>query len=471
MTTIFAPPPPSWKAEAISTLRLAGPMALTNLLQMAIYAVDVIFVARLGAISLSAASLSVAVYGLILWAVSALTGSVSALIAEEIGRRRHAVREVRRTVRMGLWLAIISGLIGTVLCLVGEPLMRATGQDAQVTALAGPFLAILSFGLVPMAVANVLRATLSALGRPVFTTVVAALMIGVNALGNYMLIEGHWGAPALGLNGSAIASGITALAFVATYALAIQWDRRLRRYALWGRWWLFDRERFARVWWIGAPVGITIIAEAGIFNAAAFMMGAISPISLAAHTIALQIAAIAFQIPFGIGQAATIRVGYYYGAGNAAAIGRAGWTAIGIGVGVMLITSGAMILFPQTLMGLYVDTADPANAAMLVLGAQFMVVAAAFQLFDGAQAVALGSLRGLQDTKVPMAFALFGYWVPGLLTCFVLGFYTPLAGLGVWIGLMVGLMVVAGLLITRWTMRVRLGLLPRLPARLQGERI
>ena len=107
---------PSWKAEAAATLRLAGPMALTNLLQMAIYAVDVIFVARLGAISLSAASLSVAVYGLILWAVSGLTGSVSALIAEEIGSRRHAVREVRRTVRMGLWLAVIAGLIGRASC-------------------------------------------------------------------------------------------------------------------------------------------------------------------------------------------------------------------------------------------------------------------------------------------------------------------------------------------------------------------
>src|SRR5690606_17872164 len=106
-----------------------GPMALTNLLQMAIYAVDVIFVARLGAIPLAAASLSVAVYGLILWAASGLTGSVSALIAEEIGRRRHAVREVRRTVRMGLWLAALAGLIGTALCLLGEPLMRLTGQD------------------------------------------------------------------------------------------------------------------------------------------------------------------------------------------------------------------------------------------------------------------------------------------------------------------------------------------------------
>jgi len=460
MTDIFIPPPPGWKAEIGATLRLAGPMALTNLLQMAIYAVDVIFVARLGAIPLSAASLSVAVYGLILWAVSGLTGSVSAMIAEEIGRRRHAVREVRRTVRMGLWLAMMAGLGGTLLCLVGEPLMRLTGQDPQVTALAGPFLAILSLGLVPMALANVLRSTLAALGRPVFTTVVAALMIGVNALGNYVLIEGHWGAPALGLNGSAIASGITALAFVVTYTVAIQWDRRLRRYALWGRWWLFDRERFVRVWQIGAPVGITIIAEAGIFNAAAFMMGAISPVSLAAHTIALQIAAIAFQVPFGIGQAATIRVGYYYGAGNAAAMGRAGWTAIGIGISFMLITSLAMIFIPRTLMGLYVDAADPANAAMLVLGVQYMVVAAAFQLFDGAQAVALGALRGLQDTKVPMAFALFGYWVPGLMTCLVLGFLTPLAGLGVWIGLLVGLIVVAGLLISRWAMRDRLRLIP-----------
>jgi MATE family multidrug resistance protein len=448
----------AWRTELSATLRLAGPLALTNLLQMAIYAVDVIFVARLGAVPLAAASLGVAVYGLILWALSGLTGSVAALIAEEVGRKRHSVREVRRSVRMGLWMAVITGLAGTAACFAGAPLMRLTGQDPEVTALATSYLAILSIGMVPMVMASVLRSFLAALGRPVFTSVVAALMIGVNALGNYILIFGNWGAPALGLDGAAIASVLTAFAFLATYAIAIARDRRLRRFAIWGRWWVSDGERFRLLWRIGAPVAVTIVAEAGIFNAAAFMMGAISPLALAAHTLALQIAAIAFQVPFGIGQAATIRVGYHFGAGNRDAMGRAGWVAIATGISFMVLTAGAMILMPNLLLGLYVDTVDPANGPMLVLALQFMVVAAAFQLVDGAQAVALGALRGLQDTRVPMAIAIFGYWVPGLACCLLLGFYTPLAGLGVWIGLAVGLLVVAIMLIARWVARERLGL-------------
>lgn len=452
--------PSPWRTEFAATLRLAGPLALANILQMAIHAVDVIFVAQLGATALAAASLSVAVYGLVLWALSGLTSSVSALIAEEVGRRRHAVREVRRSVRMGMWMAVFSGLIGMGICLAGEPLMRLTGQDPAVTRMAGNFLGILSIAMVPMIVASVLRGFLAALGRPVFATIIAALMIGVNALGNYILIFGHWGAPALGLEGSAIASVITAFAFVGCYAIAIARDRRLRRFHIWGRWWHWDPQRFRAIWRIGAPIAVTIVAEAGIFNAAAFMMGAISPLALAAHTLALQIAAIAFQVPFGIGQAATIRVGYYFGSGDKAAIGRAGWVAIVTGIGFMLLTAGAMLLAPRHLLGLYVDIDAPANAAMIALAVQYMVVAAAFQLFDGAQAVALGALRGLQDTRMPMAFALFGYWVPGLLTSMVLGFVTPLGGLGVWFGLAVGLMVVAALLMSRWAARGRLGLVP-----------
>lgn len=452
------PPAPAWRAELAATLRLAGPLALANLLQMAIYAVDVIFVARLGPIELAAASLGVAVYGLILWAATGLVGAVAALIAEEVGRKRHSVREVRRSTRMGLWMAVLAGLAGTGLCLLGEPLMRLTGQDPSVTRAAASYLAILSIGMVPMTVAGVLRSFLAALGRPLFTTIVAALMIAVNALGNYILIFGNFGAPALGLDGAAIASVITAFAFVGAYAAAIALDRRLRRFAIWGRWWVFDRERFRAIWRVGAPIAVTIVAEAGIFNAAAFMMGAISPLALAAHTLALQIAAIAFQVPFGIGQAATIRVGYFYGAGDRRAMGTAGWVAIATGVAFMGGTAAGMVLFPRSLLGIYVDTADPANAAMLALALQFMVVAAAFQLFDGAQAVALGALRGLQDTRVPMAYALFGYWIPGMGICLWLGFLTPLAGLGVWIGLMAGLMVVAALLIARWMRRERLGL-------------
>src|SRR5688572_12392230 len=244
------------------------------------------------------------------------------------------------------------------------------------------------------------------------------------------------------------------------YVAWIQLHRRLRRYRLWGRWWRGEWPRLRQMIRIGLPIVATILAEAGLFSGAAFLMGLISPTQLAGHTIALQVAALAFQIPFGIGQAATIRVGYHYGARDLPAIGRAGWVAILAGTGFMALTASIMLFAPKLVLGIYVDTEAAGNAALMSFAVQFMVVAAAFQLFDGLQAVAAGALRGLQDTKIPMMFALFGYWLPGFGTALFLGFFTPLEGLGIWIGLMVGLVVVAFLMLQRWMRRARLGLLP-----------
>ena len=253
---------------------------------------------------------------------------------------------------------------------------------------------------------------------------------------------------------------VTALFMLAAYVVAIRSDRRLRRYRLFGNWWRTEWSRFRELVRTGLPVAATILAEAGLFSGAAFLMGLISASQLAGHTIALQVAALAFQIPFGIGQAATIRVGYHYGARDLPAIGRAGWVAVALGAGFMALTASIMLFLPELVLGIYVDTRAAANAAMMGFAMQFMVVAAAFQLFDGLQAVASGALRGLRDTRVPMLFALFGYWVPGLGTAVLLGFFTPLEGLGVWIGLAVGLVVVALLMLWRWQGRARLGLLP-----------
>jgi MATE family multidrug resistance protein len=389
-----------------------------------------------------------------------LTGVVSALIAAELGRRRHAVREVRRSVRMALWLAVAAGSVGMALCLVGEPLMLATGQDPVVAAMAGGFLDVIMWAMVPMIVANVLRQFISALGRPLFATAITAMALVVSVLANYTLVFGHFGAPALGLEGSALASVLTSLFMLGAYLVAIHRDRRLRRYRIFGRWWRPEWTRLADLLRLGTPIGLTILAEAGLFSGAAFLVGRIGPAQLAGHTVALQVAALAFQVPFGVAQAATIRVGYHFGARDRDAIGRAGVVAVALGGGFMLVTASLMLLAPTLVLGLYVDPGEARNAAMVGFAIQYLTVAAAFQLFDGLQAVAAGALRGLQDTRVPMWIALFGYWVPGFGTAIGLGFYTPLEGLGVWIGLMVGLVVVAGLLLQRWRARARLGLLP-----------
>lgn len=449
--------------ELAATLRLAVPLAATNLLQMLVYAIDVVFVARLGPQPLAAASLATTLFGLVMWCLIGMTGACAPLIAAELGRRAHAVREVRRSARMALWLALGSGLAAMALFTRGEQLLLLAGQDPAVSRMAGEFLGVLLWAVIPNLMAGVLRNVVAALGRPTFATAVTGLAIVVNALGNYAFVFGHFGAPSLGLDGSAISSVITACVMLAAYAVALRADRRLRRYHLFGRLWRAEWPRLADLVRIGLPIALIILAEGGLFSSAAFLMGLIGAAELAGHTIALQVAALAFQIPFGIGQAATIRVGYHYGAGDRAAIGRAGGVALAIAVVYMVLPAGLMVLAPRTVLGFYVDPDDPANAPMVAHAVTYLVVAAAFQLFDGAQAVLNGALRGLQDTRVPLLIALAGYWLFGFTTSVGLGFLTPLSGLGVWLGLAVGLIVVAALLGWRWARRERIGLVPACP--------
>ena len=451
-----APASHPWRDELRETLRLAVPLATANMLQMAVYAIDVIFVARLGQSELAASSLSIALFGLMMWCFSALTGAVAPLIAAELGRGRHAVREVRRSVRMALWLTVGCTLIGMVIAANGEAILLATGQDAHIARRADSFLGVLMWAIGPMIASNVLRTFASALGRPVVATAITALSIAVNALGNWVFVFGNLGMPALGLEGSALSSVLTAVVALAAYVIAIRMDRRLARYRIFGRWWRPEWERLRQLVRIGTPIAATVLAEGGLFSSAAFLMGLIDPVQLAAHTVALQVAAFAFQVPFGVGQATTIRVGWFFGARDRAGMARAGWTGMAVGLSFVMIAAGAMLAVPHLILSIYIDVAAPANAALVAHAVQFMAVAAAFQLFDGTQAVAAGALRGLQDTKVPMAMAIFGYWLPGFGTAALLGFATPLEGLGVWIGLAIGLVVVSALLLWRWSRRERL---------------
>jgi MATE family multidrug resistance protein len=454
------PAPRLFRTELVATLRLAGPLAAANILQMAVFATDVMFVSRLGQEPLAASSLAVAIFAVMLMSFYGLTGAVAALIAAELGRRRHSVREVRRSVRMALWLCVFLGIGGIAVCFTGERIVLALGQTPVLARLAGDFLRVCGLSVIPMLAVNVLRTFVSAMGRPIFATVITALSIGVNALGNWALVFGHLGAPELGLLGSPLASFITACLTVAAYCLAIRSDRRLRRMHIFGRWWRPEWSRMRQIFALGLPIALTLMAEGGLFSSAAFLMGRIGEAQLAAHTVALQIASIFFQVPFGIGQAATIRVGYHYGARDRAAVGRAGWAAFVTGMAFVGVSAAAMLLAPRLIVAAYIDIDAPENAAMIVFAIQYLIVAAAFQLVDGAQAVIAGALRGVQDTRVPMIIAVVSYWLAGFTTAYWLGLHTPLEGLGVWIGLAVGLTVAAILLLARWIGRARFNLLP-----------
>jgi MATE family multidrug resistance protein len=274
--------------------------------------------------------------------------------------------------------------------------------------------------------------------------------IVANALLGYGLIFGAFGLPALGLAGAGIAATLATSAMFAMLLATVLIDRRFRRYHLLGRFWRPDRERFVAIWRLGAPIGATMAFEICAFNAAVFLIGLIDTAQLAAHAIAIQMAAVTFMIPLGVAQAATVRVGLAAGRGDSEGVARAGWTAIGLGVGVMALTALVFLMAPGALTALFLDASRPGSAEVAGFAVSFLAIAAIFQMADGAQATAIGALRGLKDTRVPMLLAGLGYWGLGLPIGAVLAFGLGFEGRGVWIGLAAGLAAVAALLVSRW---------------------
>ncbi len=451
-------PPATIAAEVGALARLAGPLVAANLLQMAVFAVDVVFVARLGPVPFAAATLGVFLFHILAFGLVGLVGAAEPLIAAAIGRRAGAVRQVRRSFRMALWLAVGGGLVVVGVMNLAEQLLRAAGQDPVVAAEAGRFCRILSVAVIPAVASALMRLTAAALGRPGWALIVTAISLVVGIAANYALVFGHFGAPALGLAGSALASVTVSIVATFAYATILLTDRRLRRFRLFGRWWRPEGSRMVEIARLGAPIALGWIAEGGLFGGAGLLMGMISVTAIDAHAVALNIAAIAFQLPFGIAQAATIRVGFAYGAGDARWIGRAGTVAIGAGIGIMVLTAALFWAIPALLVRIYLDPVR--EAAVATMAIELLGIAALFQLFDGAQAVAAGVLRGIQDTRVPMMIQIFGYWAIGFATAAALGFGAGLGAPGIWWGLAAGLLAVSLLLLWRWSARGRLGLMP-----------
>ena len=439
-----------WRAEIRATLLLAYPLVLSNVTQALIHATDVVLLGWAGPRTLAAGALGVNLFTAFLIFGMGLVTATAPMLARELGARRHSVREVRRTVRQGMWAAVAVAVPVWALLWNGEAILLAMGQDAALAADAGRFLQALEWGMLPALLYLVLRSFVAALERPIWSLVVAIAGVVCNAFLNYVLIFGHLGFPELGLLGSGIGSSITNLLMFTGMALIVTRHPRFRRYRLFGRFWRPDWARFADVWKLGLPIAVTLALEITIFNAAVFIMGLFGTASLAAHAIAIQIAALSFMVPLGLSQAVTVRVGLALGRNDAAAIGRAGWTSFVLGVGFMAIMGLLMISAPRSLVYLFLDESDPANAAVIPLAVSFLGVAALFQIVDGAQAVGAGMLRGLHDTTVPMIYAAFGYWVIGLGVGLALALGAGWQGLGIWLGLAAGLAVVAVLMLGRW---------------------
>jgi len=453
--------PHPWRDESRALVSLALPLVLANLAQSAVQATDLILLGRLSASSLAAGSLAFNLYVPFLVFGIGLMAAVSPLVAAERGRQKHAVREIRRTVQQGLQLSVALVIPCWIFLWNAPSLLLLMGQSPELSAAAGGFVRIFMWSLLPIFWFFVLRNFISGIERPNWGAAVLAVEIAVNALLGWALIFGHLGMPALGLTGAAIASAAANVFVCVALALVVAFRKPFRRYAIFSGLLKTDWPRFRELAKIGLPIAITLFFEVTVFAGAVFLMGLIGVTSIAAHAIALQIAAASFMVPMGIGQASTVRVGLFYGARDRAGMGRAGWTAIALGTGFMTAMALVLIAFPLPLIGVFIDTADARNAEVVALAVSFLGIAAIFQIVDGAQVVGAGVLRGLQDTRVPMLYAAFGYWVIGIGVGTLLAFPLKMQGLGIWIGLASGLAVVAVLMVWRWSRRETLGLVPR----------
>ena len=308
---------------------------------------------------------------------------------------------------------------------------------------------IAGFGMAPALLVMVLKSFVSALERThvVLWATVTAVFLNLGL--DWLLIFGNWGAPELGVRGTAIATTSTQVLTLVVIGLYSALNPMLRRYHLFVRFWRPDWPALGRVFQLGWPIGLTGLAEGGLFNASALMMGWIGTVELAAHGIALELSALTFMVHLGLSQAATVRAGRARGR-DPQGLRDGALTAVVLSLGFALIAVTLFLALPRTLVALWVNPDDPLAPRILAFGARLLAVAALFQLFDAMQVMALGLLRGVQDTRAPMIMAALSYWAIGIPASYIIAFPLGLGGVGLWLGLVIGLMCAAALMMARF---------------------
>jgi len=422
---------------------LAVPVVLSELAWMAEGVVDTIMVGKLGPAAIGAVALGNAVCNTpSLFGIGLLLG-LDTLVAQAYGRKDHD--ECHRWLAQGVYLACLAAPPLMVLIFLASFGFAPFGINSAVAAPAASYLRILNWGTLPLLLYGGTRRYLQGVGDVRVITITFVVANLINWFGNWVLIYGKLGMPALGVNGSAI-STVASRVFMGMALLGFAWrHERKRGHPLFRHWAAPSLARLKRLAELGIPSAGQILLEVGAWNLATLAAGWLTPVALATHQIVLNYASVTFMVPLGVASAAAVSVGHAVGAGDPERARRAGWLALGLGTSFMLLAAVVFVVAPGPLIALY--TRDP---EVMAVGPSLLGIAAVFQIFDGIQGVSTGALRGLGETRIPMLANLVGYWVLGLplgLTlCFVLhwGIY------GLWIGLLAALIVIASMLLVRW---------------------
>jgi len=446
----------SLRRELGATLALGWPIILANLAINVMTATDFIMLGRLSPHALAAGSLGFFLYQPLFLFGLGVVGALSPIAAAKLGAGQ-GKDALRRATHQALITAIFFSVVVWIALIGAAPFLLAIGEPGDVARDAAIYLRGFQWGLAPSLIHYAARAAFSALERPRPALIAGLLAVAFNALANYALIFGKLGMPALGIIGSGFATTLSQTLMCALLLAASLIDPRMRALRLFALPWRLAGTELAALWRLGLPIGAMIVAEVGVFASATLAMGRFGATAIEAHTIALQIASLAFMVPLGLGQAATVRVGLAYGARDARAIARSGWSAFGLTALFAVFSAAAMVGAPRLLIAPFIDLDAPANAAAIALAIALLRIAALFQIVDASQVALANMLRGLHDSRVPLIIALLGYWAIGAPISVALGFATPLGPVGVWIGLAAGLAVVAVLLLLRWIGKERRG--------------
>ena len=443
-----------WRQELGGTLALAGPIAATQVAYVSIGVVEALMLGRLGAGELAAGGLGMTLFTIPFLFGLGIVSAIAPIASQARGAREPQM--VRRSVRQGLWVATLIGAICVLVLGEAEAIFLLLGQSEANAARAADYTDWARWAMIPGLWLIGLRSFVAVMDRARFALYVMIAGVGFTVVGNYGLMYGNWGLPALGVEGAGIVFAVTNLLMcLALLAISVA-ERRLRRFAILARFWRPDWDLFREVIRVGVPIGGMMLLEHLLFATAIFMMGILGTEFLAAHMVAIRCISLVFMVPLGVAQAATIRVGIAVGRRDPEAARMAGWVALAIGAGFMSCSALLFALAPLTLTGLFLDRADPANAESVRIAVSLLLVAAGFQLVDGCQTISAGILRGMKDTRIPMIIAAIGYWAIGFPTSWFLGFVVGLDGVGIWLGLAVGLATVALLLTYRFAKGRRL---------------
>ena len=429
-------------------LQLAVPLTSAQVAQSATGFADSIMMGHLGAEILAAGGLAALTFQMFLAVATGVVMGVTPLIAQAFGAG-HKTR-IQQIARQGMLLSIILSIPIMLMVASLDSLMGKLGQSVTTVTLANQYLDIILWGFFPALGFGMLRGVLSGLSqaRPVMVIMIGGTVI--NIAGNYILGFGKFGFPRMELAGLGLSSAISLWLMFLALVLYIIGHKQLQTYRIFA-----DLHRVRpRILWelvvIGAPMGIAIAFEYGLFTVVSFLIGTLGTDVLAAHQIVLQTGMVIFMVPLGMSYATTARVGQWLGQKNIGGAKQSWYVSISIAAVFMMLTGIMLLTHPQQVIGLYLDVNNPENANTLKIATSILTVAALVQVFDGVQKTTMGALYGLQDTRIPMLLNIAVFWGIGLTSGYLLGLHFGFGGVGLWIGQSIGVVVAAGVFIWRF---------------------